>query len=193
MDNGENAWMHETDTYTKWDAHDDMIKCNTQANDMEITANNWKTPGSSNPGRYNTPPLTRDLVPRSQERDGRKEDEVQQGRTREKMNNAMPPEELKKWNEKNLEGRVEWSCRENQQRKNKLVVDLWKNISKLEVKLCHNQMSEQLRRMKKCKTPLQNKTENYLLFKTEEEKILELLQQNLDELLKNELKHEEPP
>ena len=43
------------------------------------------------------------------------------------------------------------------------------------------------------KTPLQKKTENYLHFETREEKILELLQQNLDELLKNELNHEESP
>ena len=63
--NGENARMHETNTYAKRNGHDDMIKCNTQANDMEMTANNWQTPGASNPGRYNTPPLTRDLVPRS--------------------------------------------------------------------------------------------------------------------------------
>ena len=48
-----------------------MMKCNTQANDMAMTANNWKTPGATNPGCYNTPPLTRDLVPRSQDRDGR--------------------------------------------------------------------------------------------------------------------------
>ena len=30
-----------------------MAKCNTQANDMATTANNWQTPGASNPGRYN--------------------------------------------------------------------------------------------------------------------------------------------
>ena len=72
---------------------------------------------------------------------------------------------------------------------------LWtyQNNSKLEVKLYHNQMSKYLRRMNKCKTPLQKKTENYLHFETQEEKILELHQQNLDELLKNELNHEEPP
>ena len=29
-----------------------MIKCNTQANDMAMTANNWQTPGGSDPGRY---------------------------------------------------------------------------------------------------------------------------------------------
>ena len=29
-----------------------MAKCNTQANDMATTANNWQTPGASNLGRY---------------------------------------------------------------------------------------------------------------------------------------------
>ena len=32
-----------------------MAKCNTQANDMATTTNNWQTPGASNPGRYNEP------------------------------------------------------------------------------------------------------------------------------------------
>ena len=44
--------------------------------------------------------------------------------TLDEMNDIMPPEELKIWNEKSLEGRIEWSCLENQQRKNKIVVDL---------------------------------------------------------------------
>ena len=39
-----------------------MAKCNTPANDMATTTNNWQTLGTSDPGRYNTPPLTRDLV-----------------------------------------------------------------------------------------------------------------------------------
>ena len=30
-----------------------MAKCNTQANDMATTVNNWHTPGASNPGCYN--------------------------------------------------------------------------------------------------------------------------------------------
>ena len=34
-----------------------MAKCNTQANDMATTANNWPTPGASDLGRYNVPPL----------------------------------------------------------------------------------------------------------------------------------------
>ena len=38
-------------------------KCNTQANNMATTANNWKTPGALDPGHYNSPPITRDLVP----------------------------------------------------------------------------------------------------------------------------------
>ena len=53
-----------------------MAKCNTQANDMATTTNNWKTPGASDPGRYNTPPLTRDLVSRSRTETEGKTDEV---------------------------------------------------------------------------------------------------------------------
>ena len=52
-------------------AHDDMARCNTQANDKATTMNNWKTPGAMVSRRYNTPPLQEDLVPRS--RDGTKE------------------------------------------------------------------------------------------------------------------------
>ena len=37
----------------------------TQANDKATTVNNWKTPGATVSGRYNTPPLQEDLVPRS--------------------------------------------------------------------------------------------------------------------------------
>ena len=51
-DNGEKAWMHEMYTYAKLNAHDDMIKCNTQAHDMARMANNWRTPGASDPGHY---------------------------------------------------------------------------------------------------------------------------------------------
>ena len=55
-----------------------MIKCNMQANDMATTANNGQTHGASNPGRYNTPPLIRDLVPRSRTETKGKRDEVKQ-------------------------------------------------------------------------------------------------------------------
>ena len=41
--------------------------------------------------------------------------------------------ELKELNEKNLGGKVERSCWENQQRKNKLDVDLWKTSQNYEV------------------------------------------------------------
>ena len=59
----------------KINAHDDMI-CNAwhASNDKATTVNNWKTPGTSVSGRYNTPPLREDLVPRSRmapERNGR--------------------------------------------------------------------------------------------------------------------------
>ena len=37
----------------------------TQTNDKATTENNWKTPGAIVSGRYNTPPLREDLVPRS--------------------------------------------------------------------------------------------------------------------------------
>ena len=37
----------------------------TQKNDKAATANNWKTPSATVSGRYNTPPLREDLVPRS--------------------------------------------------------------------------------------------------------------------------------
>ena len=51
---------------TWWcNAHDDMIRCNTQAKYMTTTANNWRTPGTSVSGHYNTPQLREDLVPRS--------------------------------------------------------------------------------------------------------------------------------
>ena len=33
-----------------------MAKCNTQAKDMATTANNWQTPGATNPGRYSASP-----------------------------------------------------------------------------------------------------------------------------------------
>ena len=65
---------------TWWcNAHDDMMKCNTQANDKTTTTNNWTTPGTSVSGRYNTPPLREDLIPRSRmapEGKGRGREEV---------------------------------------------------------------------------------------------------------------------
>ena len=60
-------------------ADDDMATCKTQENDMSKAANNWKTPGTTVLGLYNTPPLQEDLVPRSRlapERNGRGREEV---------------------------------------------------------------------------------------------------------------------
>ena len=39
-------------THMQSNAHDDKIKCNTQANDMATTTNKRKTPGASNLGCY---------------------------------------------------------------------------------------------------------------------------------------------
>ena len=50
-----------------------------QTNDKPTTAKNWKTPGATVSGHYNTPPLREDLVPRSRmapEEKGRKREEV---------------------------------------------------------------------------------------------------------------------
>ena len=49
----------------KCNADDDMARSNTQAEDTATTTNNWKIPGASDSGRYNTPPLQEDLVLRS--------------------------------------------------------------------------------------------------------------------------------
>ena len=38
-----------------------MAKSNTQANDMPTTANNWQTPGTSNPERYTDAPEAIDI------------------------------------------------------------------------------------------------------------------------------------
>ena len=51
---------------------------------------------------------------------------------------TKPPERIEReLNEKNLEGRIERSCWENQQRKNKLVVDLWITSQNYEVVTDH--------------------------------------------------------
>ena len=68
-----------------------------------------------------------------------------------------------------------------------------KNITKLEVKLYHNQMSEKLRRMKKMQNSTSKEYRDLIALRDARRKILELLQQNLDELLKSELNNEEPP
>ena len=54
----------------------------TQTNDKPTTANNWKTPGASVSGRYNTPPLREDLDPRSRMAPEKTEEEGEKGKTK---------------------------------------------------------------------------------------------------------------
>ena len=91
------------------------------------------------------------------------------------MNNAMPPEELKELNEKNLEGRIEWSCWENQQWKKKLVDDLSKTTQKLRWNYTTTNVWI-AKKNEEMHNSISGETENYLHFETREEKILELLQ-----------------
>ena len=68
MQNGQRGkWSNAWDEHVcKCNAHDDMIWDAWHAsNDNTTTANNCTTPGTSVSGRYNTPPLREDLVPRS--------------------------------------------------------------------------------------------------------------------------------
>ena len=80
----------------------------------------------------------------------------------DKMNNAMPPQELKELNEKNLEGRIEriWISKKNEEMQNSTSGENGELIALRDV------------RRKDTWTPPTK---------------------NLDELLKNELNHEEPP
>ena len=83
-------------------ADDDMARCNTQANDMAKTANNWKTPGATVSGRHNTPPLREDLVPRSRmalERNRRGREEVKLSCFFDKRVKPMNLERLNNWKE----------------------------------------------------------------------------------------------
>ena len=59
-----------------------MEKCNTQENDMATTTTNWRTTGASDPGRYNTPPLTRISSRDLRTETEGKRDEVKQERKR---------------------------------------------------------------------------------------------------------------
>ena len=80
-DNYERMQVLKTMTATRCrcNADDDMTICDTQEKDKETTTNNWETPGATVSGRYNTPPLRKDLVPRSRmapERNGIGREEV---------------------------------------------------------------------------------------------------------------------
>ena len=114
--------------------------------------------------------------------------------TLDNISDAMPPEELKEWNEKNLEGRVERSCWQNQQRKNKLVVDLWVTSQNYELIADHKR--ERLNswgEWRNAKLPFKRKRRIICTSRCEKKRYLNSSNKNLDELLKNELNHEEPP
>ena len=84
-----------------------MIKCNTQANDMATTANNWKTPGATVSGRHNTPPLREDLVPRSRMAPEGKQKRKRRGKTNCFLGKRVKPQTLKrlsKFEKENHEG-----------------------------------------------------------------------------------------
>ena len=83
-DNGRNEEAGIGASFKTWwcNAHDDMTRCNTQANDMATTANNWTTPGATVSRRYNTPPLREDLVPRSRMAPEGKQKRKRRGKTK---------------------------------------------------------------------------------------------------------------
>ena len=102
----------------------------------------------------------------------------------------------KNWNrnEKNLEGRIEWSCWENQQRKNKLVVDLW--ITSQNYEVITNRKRKWLHsweERKNAKLHFKRIRRINCTSRREKKRYLNSTNKNLDELLKNELNHEEPP
>ena len=59
-----------------------MMKCNTQAKYKETITNNWKTPGATVSGHYNTPPLQEDLIPRSRMAPEGKQKRKRRGKTK---------------------------------------------------------------------------------------------------------------
>ena len=54
-----------------YNADDAMMKCNKEIK-HNVTTKTWKASEASVLGRHNTPPLTRDLVPRSKDGTGEK-------------------------------------------------------------------------------------------------------------------------
>ena len=83
-DNRKNSeiWTDASSKTCRCNVDDDMARCNTQTNDKATTANNWKTPGTSVSGRYNTPPLREDLVPRSRMAPEGKQKRKRRGKTK---------------------------------------------------------------------------------------------------------------
>ena len=93
-----NMYANEMHMMTWYEMHD------TQANDKATTANNWKTPGTSVSGHYNTPPLREDLVPRSRMAPERKWKRKRRGKTKpllRQTSEAKEPWKVKPFREKN--------------------------------------------------------------------------------------------
>ena len=78
---------------------------------------------------------------------------------------------------------------------NERITLLWtyQNNSKIEVKLCHNQMLEYLGKQRNAKLHFKIKRRINCTSRCEKKKYLNSTDKNLDEHLKNELNHEEPP
>ena len=75
-----------------------MLRCNTQANAMATPSNNSKTPGTTVSGRYNTPPLREDLVPRSRMTPEGKQNRKRRGKTKLLLDKRVKPKNLERLN-----------------------------------------------------------------------------------------------
>ena len=92
-------WWHDAMQEMAWWMH-------KQNKSHDKTRNSWKYSGASVSGRYNTPPLQEDLVPRSRmapERNGRGREEVKLSCFFDKRVKPMNLEKLNNWKE-----RIQW-------------------------------------------------------------------------------------
>ena len=111
----------------------------------------------------------------------------------DEMNNAMPPEELKELNEKNLEGKVERICWENQQRKDKLVVDLWRTSQNLRWNSATTKWLNSWEERRNAKLHFPRKWRIICSSRREKKRYLNSTDKILMNSWKNELNHKEPP
>ena len=84
-------WTRMQMKCTWW--HD--MKCMTRKQWQVTTANNWTTPGTSVSGRYSTPPLREDLVPRSRMAPEGKQKRKRKGKTKLLLTNEWNHEPWK--------------------------------------------------------------------------------------------------
>ena len=92
-----------------------------------------------------------------------------------------------------LAGRFKRSCWENQQRKNKLVVDLSKTTQNLRWNYTTTKSLNSWEEWRNAKLHFRSKRRIICTSRREKKRYLNFSNKNLDELLKNELNHEEPP